>query len=108
MQVCNNYHLYNLFDTHYPGITNVIFLECNIAELGNDSTISDESNSNCDLPFMSLGIKGGFVCYTGVAVGSTAVYYCSSCNFNTLKGSTVRICMENGSWSGIMPQCDCK
>ena len=48
------------------------------------------------------------MCYTGVAVRSTAVYYCSDCNFNTLKGSTVRICMENGSWSGVMPQCDCK
>ena len=48
------------------------------------------------------------MCYTGVAVGSMAVYYCSGCNFNTLKGSTVRICMENGSWSGITPQCDCK
>ena len=83
-----------------------VILECDLAQLGNDSTIPGDIS--CDQPLMSLGIKGGLVCYTGATVGSTAVYYCSSCGLNTLKGSMVRFCMENGSWNGTMPQCDCK
>ena len=78
---------------------------CNPTELSDGTILPDVVK--CDSPFFSLGIRNGIACYSGVDVGSIAVYFCLNCGFNTLKGSSVRKCMDDGNWNGTIPLCDC-
>lgn len=64
----------------------------------------------CQPPLIThyFGIKNGIVCYTGTAIGSTAYYYCLSCDHTKLANRiSKRTCMENGNWNGTAPQCKC-
>ena len=72
----------------------------------------------CPQPLIthSSGIENGIIlCYTGTSVGSTAYYYCLSCDYKTISNSEVitkKTCMEDGSWriNVTTPQieCNCK
>lgn len=42
----------------------------------------------------------------GTTFGSQAVYTCND-PFK-LNGNSVRVCQENGEWSGSTPVCDCE
>ena len=48
-------------------------------------------------------ILDGVVCYNGTTVGSRAVYICND-GF-MLVGNEARVCQDEVSWSGNMPQC---
>ena len=62
----------------------------------------------CDAPYKSLAFINGIVCYDQTGVGHSAIYYCLNCGFNTFKESmSVRTCLSNGSWNGMIPHCDC-
>ena len=47
--------------------------------------------------------NGHVILLNGTTFGSEASYYCES-NF-VLKGNHSRVCQENGSWSGAVPEC---
>ena len=87
-------------------------VSCNLADLS-DGTELDQTSSNTLTrglkSLLSLGIENGVVCYTGNNTGAIAVYSCLSCHFT---GSSyemfIRMCTENGNWTGTTPQCpDC-
>ena len=61
----------------------------------------------CAPSLMSLDIRGGYVCYDGTVVGSSAVYFCL-CGHNSARQSSTRRCTSNGIWNGSTPLCDCK
>ena len=85
---------------------------CNPADLS-DGTELDLTSSNtliCGMKsLLSLGIENGIVCYTGINAGAIAVYSCLSCHFTGSSYETfIRMCTENGNWTGRTPQCaDC-
>jgi hypothetical protein len=88
-------------------------VSCNPADLS-DGTELDQWSSDtlltCGANSVSpLGIEKGIVCYTGNNTGAIAVYLCPSCRFTDSGHETfVRMCTENGNWTGITPQCaDC-
>ena len=84
------------------------FLVCNPKQL-TDKVITKEENQ-CSPHYSTLEIEGGFVCYSGTTTGSTALYYCSDCGYNSLKkthGSFLRVCGGDGQWNGTVPQCQC-
>ena len=89
---------------------------CDSADLaiGSDRYRVDNSEEHttavCQLPLKTVHIENGVACHTGTRVGSTAHYYCLSCDSNTVMGTSIseRICMENGSWNGSLPHCECK
>ena len=67
----------------------------------------------CHSPLMTLsnGIENGVACYTGTYVGSTAYYYCLTCDSKTIANelaASERTCMEDGYWNGTIPQCECE
>ena len=75
-------------------------------------TVLDPRSSNmvmCGVKsFYPLGIKNGIVCYNGTDVGAIAVYSCLGCHFRESSYETfIRMCKEDGKWSGTIPQCDC-
>ena len=51
----------------------------------------------------SLSISGGVVCYNGTTIGSVAIYICND-GF-VLMGVEARVCQNDGSWNGSIPQC---
>ena len=67
------------------------------------------SSATCDVPMHSLGIPNGIVCYSGIDTGAIAVYSCFSCasGIRERPSPTVRTCLQNGTWNGIIPQCEC-
>ena len=87
-----------------------VSLDCDLAELSDDTQVPNGVSCATPLENMSLGIQDGVVCYTGSSVGSTAAYYCLSCDQKSiaLKRETLRLCTANGSWDGDIPRCTCK
>ena len=81
------------------------FVACNPTALS-DGTLSPD-DVLCGAPFSTLGIKNGIVCYSRVDIGATAFYSCLSCGVNHLKISPVRTCLQDGSWNGSIPHCNC-
>lgn len=79
-------------------------LECDPLLLGNGSL--HPNSMLCDVPNQSVGIENGIGCYNGTTTGSTAFYQCLNCHsdFN----DSVRTCLEDGSWNGSIPQCNCE
>ena len=72
-------------------------------DLGITSTTPDE---RCAGLQYSAQIPGGVVCYSGVTIGSIAVYMCNSTHH--LEGSRFGECKSkenSGNWSGSVPQC---
>ena len=72
-------------------------------DLGILGTTPDE---RCAGLLYSAQIPGGVVCYSGVTIGSIAVYMCNSTHH--LEGSRFRECKSSkssGNWSGSVPQC---
>ena len=75
-------------------------------DLGITGTIPDE---RCAGLQYSAQIPGGVVCYSGVTIGSIAVYSCNSTHH--LEESRFRECkssentQNSGNWSGSVPQC---
>ena len=84
-----------------------VYIACNPGGLGDGSVYIP--NVTCGDSYMTVGIENGLACYTGTEVGSTAIYYCFDCGFNTLTktGSLIRRCNASGEWNGNIPQCDC-
>ena len=86
-------------------------VSCNPTDLS-DGTEVDRTSPNtlaCGMKSLSpLGIENGIVCYTGSNIGAIAVYSCLSCRFMGSSYETfIRMCAENGNWTGTAPQCDC-
>ena len=82
----------------------VVYLpvDCPASELGK---VDANLNQNC--PGDSAGsvrISAGRACYTGTAPGATAEYDCN-CPQYRLEGTRTRICQNDGTWSGTVPQC---
>ena len=48
------------------------------------------------------------MCYTTNVVGASAFFYCLDCGFSSIRGMSVRTCMEDGTWNGSTPACECK
>ena len=84
---------------------NNFFVACDPLLLGDNTLLP--WNISCDPPYHSLGISNGIACYTETKSGSTAVYFCLQCGFTSIKGSSTRTCLLNGSWTGSIPQCNC-
>ncbi len=67
------------------------------------------SCSNCVLAEIECSVlpapDGGSVRLSGLIVGSTATYQCNT--GYVLEGESVRICQEDGTWSGVEPTCRC-
>ena len=82
----------------------IVNIGCDHQLLGNGS----QNNTSCDPPYNTLGFKGGIACYTNNIIGSTAFLYCLNCGFNSIRGSSVRKCLTDGSWNGTIPDCNCK
>ena len=81
---------------------------CNPDQLSTGVSVPDDVT--CGASYSALGIENGFVCYSGTKVGSTAMYYCFDCGYNSMKksmDSLIRICGQQGQWNGTIPQCDC-
>ena len=84
-------------------------VSCNPADLS-DGTDLEQTSLICGMKsLLSLGIENGIVCYTGNNAGAIAVYSCLSCRFTGSSYETfIRVCTENGNWTGTTPQCaDC-
>ena len=81
------------------------FIACDPLLLGDNTSLP--WNISCDPPYHSLGISNGIACYTETKSGSTAVYFCLKCGFISIKGTSTRMCLLNGSWTGSIPQCNC-
>ena len=85
---------------------------CNPAKLTGNITesVPEHSGKECGARHAMLAIRNGFVCYSGTEIGSSAVYYCSNCGYNSLTDSAqsfIQVCKENGEWDGEVPTCDC-
>ena len=83
-------------------------IACNPAQLTNAKIHNDEIS--CGASFSALQIENGFVCYSRMNVGSSAVYFCLDCNYNYVKhvtGPLLRTCGKNGHWNGTIPKCEC-
>ena len=66
------------------------------------------TNVGCGTPMHSFGILNGIVCYSGIDTGAVAVYSCFGCASGiTERSPLVRTCLQNGTWNGIIPQCEC-
>ena len=59
--------------------------------------------------YTMLGIENGIVCYSGIDIGSTAIYYCLKCGYQEIMTpeSLIRRCNESGQWEGTVPMCEC-
>ena len=82
--------------------TNVL-IGCMLADLGVMDRTADE---RCVGLQNSAQFPGGVVCYSGVTLGSIAIYMCNSTHH--LEGSRFRECRSSensGNWSGSVPQC---
>ena len=87
-------------------------VSCNPADLSDGTELGQTSSNTltCGMKsLLSLGIENGIVCYTGNNAGAIAVYSCLSCHFIGSSYETfIRMCTENGNWTGTKPQCvDC-
>ena len=79
------------------------FSGCTVEDLGVINMTPDE---RCVGLQNSAQFAGGVVCYSGVNLGSVAVYICHSTHH--LEGSSFRECQSsqsNGNWSNSVPQC---
>ena len=68
------------------------------------------SDVHCGNSYTALETENGFVCYNGVKVGSTAIYYCFDCGYNSVRRSIETLivtCGQNGQWNGTFVKCDC-
>jgi len=77
---------------------------CNVEDLG---IINMTPDKRCVGLQYSGQFAGGIVCYSGVTLGSVAVYMCNSTHH--LEGPRFRECQSsqsNGNWSGSVPNCD--
>ena len=78
-------------------------LGCTVADLGIIGATLDE---RCAGLQYSAQFAGGVVCYSGVTLGSVAVYTCNSTHH--LEGPRFRECQRSensGNWSDSVPQC---
>ena len=81
----------------------LILSGCTVEDLGVVDTTPDERCAG--LQYSAL-FPGGVVCYSGVTLGSVAVYMCNSTH--RLEGTKFRECLSSkssGNWSGSVPQC---
>ena len=82
------------------------YIGCKSDELGDGTALADDVQ--CSQLLFTVGIRDGFVCYSGTAIGSTAMYHCFKCGYNDpAHAQFTRTCLSNGTWSGTTPQCDC-
>ena len=82
---------------------------CNPYQLST-GVLSVPDDVTCGASYSVLGIENGFVCYSGTKVGSTAMYYCFDCGYNSMKKSMeplIRMCGQHGQWNGTILLCEC-
>ena len=91
---------------HNCDCTSICHSGCNRHQLSDDNPLP--TSVTCGASMHSLGISNGIVCYSGVDTGAIAVYSCFSCTSGiTERSPSFRTCLENGTWNGTIPQCEC-
>ena len=81
-------------------------IACNPAQLGYHG-MSVSNSSICGASFSTLATENAVVCYNGNDVGAIAVYCCTDCSYNQLRGQVtmVQTCGRDGQWDGNIPHC---
>ena len=78
-------------------------VDCPVSDLG--PVVDTDVNEGCNESFNgSVQIPAGLACYTGIAPGSLVEYTCN-CPQYGLEGSGTRVCQDDGTWTGAVPQC---
>ena len=96
--------MYNVCQCVYS--FNLYCVGCSLHRLSDDKPLP--AGVTCDAPMHSLGVSNGIVCYSGIDTGAIALYSCFSCASEIVERSPlVRTCLENGTWNGTIPHCEC-
>ena len=103
-----HYSIYLLKNVPDYGCILIRHSGCNRHQLSDHIPLPTSINQPCDAPMHSLDISNGIVCYSGIDTGAIAVYSCFSCASGIVERSPLfRTCLENGTWDGTIPQCEC-
>ena len=83
---------------------------CNKNQL-TDGTALPDHGVHCGFPLLTAGIRNGLVCYTGTAIGATAIHHCFNhgsfeVNSSWTSVTGVRTCLPDGTWNGTVPHCE--
>jgi len=69
----------------------MLFILCSVVDCGTPSTISN-----------------GDVIFSSTTFGANVTYFCNDSYNMTNPAAGVRVCTEDGYWSGSLPECLCK
>ena len=79
-------------------------VDCPVSGLGVEDT--DVNSTTCEGFAGSVQIPAGRACYNGTTVGSIAEYACNCPSQYELDGDSTRVCQNDGTWTGTVPQCN--